>query len=346
MDNNDISVDGPDCKRTTLLDNDFAGKKVDSRFDCKVVLRDILSEDSTVKSNLLKVNQEKTHSVLSQRSSERIFLKSWKKRSRITWPSSTDEDTWTKFDHLVMKDLLQLPAILSIQERVDNLESTIYNKASELFGFVPPPKRCLRGKNRRVRFSIGLVVKKNMLQRELECEDNPSQRLVLLGLLDNVKSRLRSLRKGEHKRKVRWKRKQADILFKKNPFLAAKNVLDPKCYKNLSIDKDSMDSHKSSASKDIHHDVPLPPLHGLPPCPPISFPFVSKHLTFSEFSKILNSRRNGSAPGINMIPYKVYKFCSSLRDFLFRLIVSCFKNCCANSVANCCGNLYSQSKKP
>ena len=117
------------------------------------------------------------------------------------------------------------------------------------------------------------------------------------------------------------------VYLKKNPFLAAKNVLDPKCYKNLSTDKDSMDSHKSSATMDKHHDVPLPPLHGLPPCPPISFPFVSKHLTFSEFSKILNSRRNGSAPGINMIPYKVYKFCSSLRDFLFRLIVSCFKNC-------------------
>ena len=50
-----------------------------------------------------------------------------------------------------MKDLLQLPAILSIQERVDNLESKIYSKASELFGFVPPPKRCLRGKNRRAR---------------------------------------------------------------------------------------------------------------------------------------------------------------------------------------------------
>ena len=62
----------------------IAEKKVDARFDCKVVLKDIFSEDSTVKSNLLKVNQEKTHSVLSQRSSERVFLQYLKKRSIYT----------------------------------------------------------------------------------------------------------------------------------------------------------------------------------------------------------------------------------------------------------------------
>ena len=50
---------------TIPLSNDFV---VDSRFDCKVVLIDIYSEGSTVKSNLLKVNQDKTHSVHPQRS--------------------------------------------------------------------------------------------------------------------------------------------------------------------------------------------------------------------------------------------------------------------------------------
>ena len=327
--NIDFTVIGPDCIRTSLSNNDFdfAESKIDSRFDCKVVLRDILADDSTVKSNLLKVNLEKTHSVLSQRSSERIFLDSLEKRQRVAWPPSTDEKAWTKLDHLVTNHLLQLPPTLSIQERVDNLESIVYNKASELFGFVPPPKKGLGGKNRRTRLSIELIIKKNSLLKEIDYEEDLDKKLHLLGLLENVRVRLRSLRKGEHKRKFRWKRKRCDAHFKKNPFLAAKNVLDPKCHAELSFDKESMDLHKSSVCKDLFYNVPLPPLEGLPPPPSISSPFISKKLSFSEFSRVVNSRRNGSSPGINLIPYKVYKFCSSICDFLFRLFVSCFKNC-------------------
>ena len=142
-----------------------------------------------------------------------------------------------------------------------------------------------------------------------------------------MRLRLRSLRKGEHKRKFRWKKKQCDSLFKKNPYLAGKKVLDPKCHAKLSIDLEFMDLHKSSSVKDLFYNVPLPPLDGLPPPPTISCPFVSKKLNFSEFSRIVNTRRNGSSPGINMIPYKVYKFCPNVCDFLFRLFVSCYKNC-------------------
>ena len=59
------------------MNNDFV---VDSKFDCKVVLGDIYSEGLTVKSNLRKVNQEKTHSVLSQRSTEKLFFETLKVR--------------------------------------------------------------------------------------------------------------------------------------------------------------------------------------------------------------------------------------------------------------------------
>ena len=59
------------------MNNDFV---VDSRFDCKVVLSDIYSEGLTVKSNLLKVNQDKIRSVLSQRSAEKLFLETLKRK--------------------------------------------------------------------------------------------------------------------------------------------------------------------------------------------------------------------------------------------------------------------------
>ena len=90
-----------------------------------------------------------------------------------------------------------------------------------------------------------------------------------MGLLESVRSRLRSLRKGEDKRKARWKRKQANNVFNKNPYLASKRVLDPRCYVKLSADKNNMDQHKSSAVFDPFDNVPLRTLDGLPPAPPI-----------------------------------------------------------------------------
>ena len=155
------------------MNNDFV---VDSRFDCNVVLSDIYSEGLTGKSNLLKVNQDKTHSVLSQRSAEKLFLETLKRKDRIIWPPSSSVNEWTNLDHLVMNELLQFPFNLSIQDKVDCLESTIYNKVSDLFGFVPFPKKRLGGKNRRVNISLNLVIKKNLLLKELESVADPEKR--------------------------------------------------------------------------------------------------------------------------------------------------------------------------
>ena len=100
------------------MDNDFV---VDSRFDCKVVFSNINSEGSSVKSNLLKVNQHKTHSILSQRSAEKLFLETLKRKDRIIWSPSSGVNEWTNLDHSVMNELLQLPSNLSIQDKVNCL---------------------------------------------------------------------------------------------------------------------------------------------------------------------------------------------------------------------------------
>ena len=75
-----------------------------------------------------------------------------------------------------MNVLLQLPSNLSIQDKVNYLESSIYNKTSDLFDFVPPPKKHLGGKNGRVNISINLVIKKNLLLKELESVGDPKKR--------------------------------------------------------------------------------------------------------------------------------------------------------------------------
>ena len=80
------------------------GFVVDSRLDCKIVLSDIYSEGLTVKSNLLKVNWDKTHSVLSQKSTEKLFLETLERKDQIIWPPSSNVIEWTKLDHSVMNE--------------------------------------------------------------------------------------------------------------------------------------------------------------------------------------------------------------------------------------------------
>ena len=127
----------------------------------------------------------------------------------------------------------------------------------------------------------------------------------LYSLLESVRVRLRNLRKKENKRKKRWKAKKAFRDWKRNPFQAGKDVLDPKCDSNLKC-RSVLDAFKLVTVSDALVDSSLSPIDGLPPSPSISIPFDSSSFKLKDFEKIVQSRRNASAPGINMIPYKVY----------------------------------------
>ena len=291
--------------------------------DCRVVLEDYFSGDSTVKSNLLKANQENTHSVLSQKFPD-SYLQNLEKKLPIAWPPMSDEKGWSCLDKVVSS--VMQPAT-TLQERVDVLESAIYNEAANLFGFTPPAKKRLTsGKNRRVRRSIDLVVQKNDLIQQMNVCEDPVLKRSLLPLLQSVKARLASLRRSERNRKRRWKRKQAILRFSKNPYQAGKDVLDPKCFASLSVEKGVLDDHKASIVSDQSQHMPLPLLEGLPPAPTSNVLFDTKQLSYSDFSKVVHSRRNGSSPGVNMIPYKVYKKCPNVCFVLFRIFKSCFRN--------------------
>ena len=57
-------------------------------------------------------------------------------------------------------------------------------------GFVRPPKKRLGGKNCRVSISINLVIKTNVLLKELETVGDPLKKVELLGPSESVRSGL------------------------------------------------------------------------------------------------------------------------------------------------------------
>ena len=293
---------------------------------CKVILNDFLSDNSsTVKSKVLEVNQDINHSVLPHELSGGDYLSTVEKKASIAWPRMDDEESWNKLDSAVFSKLISTPAP-SIAKRVSLLETTIFSQASLIFGLTPPPKKGLRGLNRRALYSINLIKEKNMLINQIESNPFPDEKKGLESLLADVRGKLRKFRRGERNRKRRWKLKSASRAFFKNPYQAGKDVLDPKSNVNLETDKDSLDKHKSSSVADPLRNFPLPPLEGLPPAPLIESAFISSGFKRDVFSRVLSTRRNASAPGVNMIPYKVYKKCTQIASFLFKIFTSCLRH--------------------
>ena len=332
----------PDRKRTILSEIDFEndpGKQTNSDpqskskdnssanknstvSECQVVLEDVLSGGPTGKYKMLIDSPDNTHSAYSHRPIDKIFLNTIAKKERIAWPRMNDSDKWNKLDSAVAPLLVGLP---TVHERIALLESVIYSQASLIFGHLPPPKRGLRGLNRRAQSSIKLVIEKNVLLNQLNSCSGQVEKDSIIALLDIVRSRLRSMRKGEKSRKTRWKIKQANASFNKNPYEAGKKVLVPNCNIKLQCDKTTLDKFKSSTLSDLQHSEPLPILEDLPPTPKITKEFNSSNLKRELLLEIVNSRRNASSPGINMIPYKVYKKCPQILSFLFKIFQSTFK---------------------
>ena len=214
----------------------------------------------------------------------------------------SDNNSWEQIDSAVSN--LHVGAA-SVFDRVELLEKSIYDQGSLLFGLLQRKEKSLSGHNRRPQHSIKVVTEKNDLLARINDTSDQCTKDSLQTLLENVRTRLQILHRNESSRKRRWKIKKANQQFLKNPYQAGKAVLDPKYEIQLQCDQSLLDTFKAKILSDPSHNIPLPPLDGLPPAPTLLKNFDSTSVRYQDLLPILNSRRNASSPGINMIPYKV-----------------------------------------
>ena len=207
--------------------------------------------------------------------------------------------------------------------KVKLLKDSIYEEAVLIFGHPLTKEIKLSGKSRRTIQSIKLINQKNLLVAQISSASNPSQHAALQELLSATKEKIRVMRRAERRCRKRLVFKKGQAAFRANPYAAGKALLDPKSKATLRVDQRSLDEHKSSAIQDKLYDVPLSNLDGLPPSPPCSKPFPSSSLKYKDFLTLLATRRNASSPGLNSIPYKVYKKCPQINTFLFNVFKSC-----------------------
>ena len=92
---------------------------------------------------------------------------------------------------------------------------------------------------------------------------------------------------------------------------------------NLKAQQEDLDQHKSSSLIGINYNIPLVDLEGLPDKPSFLKPFPTNCFSFEDFLQIQSTRWNASAPGLNGIPYKIYKNCPKINKFLFKFFLPC-----------------------
>ena len=98
---------------------------------------------------------------------------------------------------------------------------------------------------------------------------------------------------------------QIKTIFLPDQQTALEQLLANVKYKIRSLRK----SEKSRKRRWLVKNVPLADLEDLPDKPPLQKSFPTNCFCFEQFFQILSTRRNASAPGLNVIPYKVYKKC-------------------------------------
>ena len=166
---------------------------------------------------------------------------------------------------------------------------------------------------------------KNKLLQQIEDCSTIQERTALNSLLSQTREKLRKVRKSCKARIRRAKVRAASRAFVRNPTQAGKDILHPKSSARLTISMADLDRHKESVLADPMKSIPLEPLEGLPDPPPIKHKFSSTFVSFDKFRDYLRKCSSGSSPGLNMIPYKVYKQCTELSFYLFNILRSCYK---------------------
>lgn len=104
--------------------------------------------------------------------------------------------------------------------------------------------------------------------------------------------------------------------FFKEPFQCTRQLLDEKGSGKLPVSREDLEHQIKGQYPDLardhvaHPDIPKTPFDTPPPPPP----------RLSEVQDILKRARAASAPGLNGLPYKVYKNCPQVRKILWKLM--------------------------
>ena len=260
---------------------------------------------------------ESHHSALPRQLQNDILkLSTIKSKSALLWPRMSDVQSWSKLDRAVKDQISShLP---SVDQVINNLELVVYEEAMRLFG--AKEQQAPKPVSRRTRDIAKVRANLRELKKAYKRVSSDEERTGICSLVDEYRVRLKNLRQAECSRKRRWRRKNTRSRFFKDPYGVARSVLSPKVVSQPNVPQEELDRYLLPLSRDVQRDVPLGDLQGLPNLPEVKTCFNEKPLHRSLLNSIVKHKRNASRPGVNGIPYKVYKKCPNITNALFGIM--------------------------
>ena len=262
-------------------------------------------------------NLHSTQSHLSKES-EQIFLRNLPNKDPIRWPKMSDKEGWSKLDESVSGQLSDW-FVGQVSGKIRCLETVLYDEAKSRFGTVVMSKT--KFIPRRQKDILMWRKRLNDLYRAWKSSGSDEERAGIDLLVSECKDKLRSLKRLESSRKRRWRRRTVRSKFFKNPYEVARNILKPAVCCQPEVSKTDLNLFVQNSCSDPLRNIPLEDLPDLSEydCSNLSH-FDNSPFSFRAFEFILKRKRNGSKPGPNKIPYKVYKKCPKLQSLVFGIM--------------------------
>lgn len=257
---------------------------------------------------------------------------------RIKFPKAANAKTWKELDQHLGVAVSRRFTLSTLKRRdinklIEEFDEFIYGFFLEQCGAEDdsPPSKTPTNVSKVHRGLERLRQKKNDCKKALKALKNA-------GLADSTTAasmkklwfkliqRHNKLRCRVTKQRTQKRRVQAERQFKRDPNRYAGNL-----FKGESLNGTPSFSQKEAETyfQNLYHDEErsqtYAPLEGMERPPAPEFPFFDQEPTHRELKKHMRNKRNLACPGLNSIPYLVYKKCPSLRKTILAIFRRIFK---------------------
>ncbi len=245
-------------------------------------------------------------------------LKNPLRRNKIKWPKANEAEEWRKLDeHL--SGLLQKTLRGSVVAKLNMFGEIPYEECSNRYGEVTIREALIRSKGRREKEIDDLVASRRQLRKRWRKAEE-SEKEGLKALWDEIRRRLTNLRRAECIRRRRRRKEKERSSFFRNPFRYARGLLEENTSGILDVSKEELQEHIRTQYSDPARNKPLDSPGYVPRPSEPSALFDASPPKFSEVRQVIQRARSASAPGLNGIPYKLYKSCPGVLKLLWTLM--------------------------
>ncbi|XP_019614735.1 PREDICTED: uncharacterized protein LOC109462613 [Branchiostoma belcheri] len=179
------------------------------------------------------------------------------RKEKIKWPRASDKATWEVLDS-DLSNILEQGLKGDVERKLNKFGNMVYDFCSGRLGTLSSDGRSSEPRriSRRQKEISKLIIRRRHL-RKLWRKAGPDEKVGLQVLWEEVRTRLKCLRRAERLRRKRKRKENQRKQFFRNPFKFAKSLLEEKKGGDLTIGVEDLEAHLKATYSDPEKDRPL-----------------------------------------------------------------------------------------